>query len=287
MDVVLSIAGSDSSAGAGIQADLKAIAACGGYGVTALTAITAQNTRGVQASAPVGTTLLRQQLESLFSDVRIGAAKTGMLANAEQVQTVADFLRRHKLVNLVVDPVMVSTSGALLLENDAIEVMRRELLPLATVVTPNRHELAVLADQAIDNMDEAVTAARQLIANGVSAVLITGGHFDESEAADLLVTSQSTQRFAARRVATLHTHGTGCTLSAALATYLAHGLALADAVAAAKGYVTEALRDAIALGQGHGPTDHFYYMRREDPAAALQALQGLHGSRSVSVGEAT
>lgn len=287
MDVVLSIAGSDSSAGAGIQADLKAIAACGGYGVTALTAITAQNTQGVQASSPVGAVLLRQQLESLFSDVSIGAAKTGMLANAAQVQVVADYLRQHRLASLVVDPVMVSTSGAILLENEAIEVMRRELLPLATVVTPNRHELAVLADQTIDNMDAAIEAARKLISSGSTAVLVTGGHFEDSEAADILVTQQSTQRFAARRVVTSHTHGTGCTFSAALATYLAHGLALVDAVTAAKVYITEALRDAIALGQGHGPTDHFYYMRREDPAAALQALQKRQRSRSVSVGEAT
>lgn len=284
MDVVLSIAGSDSSAGAGIQADLKSIAACGGYGVTALTAITAQNTQGVQAASPTGVSLLRQQLESLFADVQIRAAKTGMLANAAQVHLVASMLQEQQPPFLVVDPVMVSTSGALLLENDAIDILRRELLPLATVVTPNRQELAVLVDHKVDDIDAAIQAANDLVSSGCAAVLVTGGHFDGGEAVDVLVSRQQTQRFTAPRVDTSHTHGTGCTLSAALATYLAQGQLLEDAITAAKAYVTEALQNALALGQGYGPTDHFYYMRRQDPAAALQALQAR---RSVAVREAT
>jgi hydroxymethylpyrimidine/phosphomethylpyrimidine kinase len=261
MDVVLSIAGSDSCAGAGIQADIKAIAACGGYAVTAVTAITAQNTQGVQAASAVGADLLRRQLDSLFVDVPIAAAKTGMLANAEQVRLVVDFLRQHPVPFLVVDPVMVATSGDLLLEPDAIEVVRNLLLPLATVATPNHAELAALVGLSPGTSFDAVEAAHGLLDRGCAAVVVTGGDAGGPDAEDLLVQSHRVRAYRAPRIDTPHTHGTGCTFSAALATRLAQGQTLEEAILAAKVYVNQALHTAVPLGKGRGPADHLFALR--------------------------
>lgn len=276
MDVILSIAGSDSCAGAGIQADIKAIAACGGYAVTAVTAITAQNTLGVQAASPVGIDLLRRQLESLFTDVPIAAAKTGMLANAAQVRLVAQFLREHPVPFLVVDPVMVSTSGDLLLEPDAVAVLRDELLPLATVATPNQAELAALVDPTMRSRPS-TESAQALVEAGCRAVLVTGGDAGGDEATDLLVQPHAVRSYRLPRVDTPHTHGTGCTFSAALATRLAQGLALDEAVASAKAYVTEALQGALALGHGRGPSDHLFALRSQDATTAAPGTLRLQG----------
>jgi hydroxymethylpyrimidine/phosphomethylpyrimidine kinase len=261
MDVVLSIAGSDSCAGAGIQADIKAIAACGGYAVTAITAITAQNTQGVQAASAVGADMLRRQLESLFADVPIASAKTGMLANAEQVRLVVDFLRSHPVPFLVVDPVMVATSGDLLLEADAIAVVREDLLPLATVATPNHAELAALTGRTPGAPFDVQQAAQELLERGCAAIVVTGGDAPQHQAEDLLVQPQRTRSYRAPRIDTPHTHGTGCTFSAALATRLAQGQTLVEAVLAAKVYVNQALRTALALGKGRGPADHLFALR--------------------------
>lgn len=256
MDVVLSIAGSDSCAGAGIQADIKAIAACGGYAVTAITAITAQNTQGVQAASAVGADMLRRQLESLFADVPIASAKTGMLANAEQVRLVVDFLRSHPVPFLVVDPVMVATSGDLLLEADAIAVVREDLLPLATVATPNHAELAALTGRTPGAPFDVQQAAQELLERGCAAIVVTGGDAPQHQAEDLLVQPQRTRSYRAPRIDTPHTHGTGCALAAGLAAQLARGAALPEAVAAARAFVRRGLEHAVVLGGGINPLNH-------------------------------
>jgi hydroxymethylpyrimidine/phosphomethylpyrimidine kinase len=271
--VVLSIAGSDSSAGAGIQADLKAISACGGYGATVITAVTAQNTQGVQEAAEIPLWLIEAQIEAVFADLRVAAVKTGMLSSAAIVQSVAAALRRHKPPHFVLDPVMIAKSGHALLRDDAMESVRRDLLPLATLVTPNRHEAERLTGTTVSSREEAEAAARQLLDLGCGAVLIKGGHMEGPEALDWLVTPDTVQSFSAPRQSTRHTHGTGCTLSAAIATYLGRGAPLARAVELAKEYVTQAIHAGLPLGAGQGPTDHFFYLRRSDATDWIDRLQ--------------
>jgi hydroxymethylpyrimidine/phosphomethylpyrimidine kinase len=273
LHVVLSIAGSDSSAGAGIQADLKTISACGGYGATAITAVTAQNTRGVVDAGEVPLPLIEAQIDAVFQDLQVAAVKTGMLSSAAIVETVARALRRHRPPHFVLDPVMISKSGHALLREDAMETLSRELLPLATLVTPNRHEAERLTGMPVHSQEEAERAARRLLERGCAAVLLKGGHMEERDAVDVLVTSEGVQRFTAPRMATPHTHGTGCTLSAAIATYLARGASLEHAVERAKRYVTEAIAGGLPLGAGHGPTDHFFYLRRTDMSTWVERLQ--------------
>ena len=271
MDVILSIAGSDSCAGAGIQADIKAIAAHAAYGVTAVTAITAQNTRGVQATFAVPSALLLRQLESLFEDLPIAAVKTGMLATAAQVRCVATFLRAHPPRILVVDPVMIATSGDRLQEEDAVAALREELLPLSTVTTPNRAELAALTATQLQQTQEIAPAAQQLRQEtGCAAVVVTGGDTTTTEVVDLLVVASGAYWIAAPRVDTPSTHGTGCTFSAALACLLAQGKALQQAVVEAKMYVASALQAALDLGNGRGASDHFAAMRQCAPLAKSQ-----------------
>ncbi len=276
--VVLTIAGSDSSAGAGIQADLKAISANGGYGASAITAITAQNTRGVTAAAEVDLDLIRAQVDAVFEDLQVAAVKTGMLASASVIQTVAKALRDHRPPHYVLDPVMISKTGFPLLHPEAISALSALLLPLATLVTPNAHEAQALTGREVRTLAEAEAAGRLLVAAGARAVLVKGGHLEERLATDVLVTPEGVRIFPGERVEARHTHGTGCTYSAAIATQLAHGRALEDAIARAKAYVTEAIRAGLPIGQGIGPTDHFFYLRRPGECEPwVTRLAGIEG----------
>lgn len=256
--IALTIAGSDSSGGAGIQADIKTFSALGVYGASVLTALTAQNTRGVDAVMTVPPDFIARQLAAVADDLAIGAVKTGMLGDVATVSAVAEGLRRHKLAPLVVDPVMVATSGDVLLVPEAIDAVRCELIPLADVLTPNLHEAARLTDEKpAGTEDDMLRQGRALLALGARAVLVKGGH-SSGDAVDILVTPDGYRRYVAPRVATRHTHGTGCTLSAAIAAGLARGDALPDAVARAKTFVWHALYSAqtLAVGGGNGPLDH-------------------------------
>lgn len=266
----LTIAGSDSGGGAGIQADLKAFQANGVFGLSVITAVTAQNTRSVVGAYDLPGEFVRTQLSAVWDDFSIAAIKTGMLSSAELVRTVAAWLRDRPGPRppLVVDPVMISKSGFALLAPDAVEAVSRELLPLATVVTPNRHEAELLAGSRITAAEELPTVASRILALGAAAVVLKGGHLEEVEAADYLYVRsphgggvELVGRFASPRWETRATHGTGCTFSAALCARLGHGDALPDAVKAAKAYVAEAIRYGLDLGSGHGPTDHFYFLR--------------------------
>jgi hydroxymethylpyrimidine/phosphomethylpyrimidine kinase len=265
--IALTIAGSDSSGGAGIQADLKTFSALGVYGASVVTALTAQNTRGVQGVFPVPASFVVEQLASVMGDLDVKAVKTGMLANAAIVRAVADDLGRRPKRPLVVDPVMVATSGDLLLEPDAVESIVRTLLPLADVVTPNLAEAARLAERPIaGTLDDMVAQGRLILSFGARAVLVKGGHGEGSDAIDVLVTADGQRMFSGPRFNTPHTHGTGCTLSSAIAACLARGLALTEAVARAKTYVSDAIaagRD-LGVGHGHGPVDHLYAVRKLD-----------------------
>jgi hydroxymethylpyrimidine/phosphomethylpyrimidine kinase len=268
---VLTIAGSDSGAGAGIQADLKAIHANGGYGLVALTAVTAQNTRAVEASFCLPADFVRRQMAAVFADFEVAAVKTGMLATAGIVEAVAAELTGRGVVNLVVDPVMISTSGYPLLEDAAVAVLRLKLLPLARVCTPNRHEAEALSGVRIASLADAREAALRIQGHGPRAVLVKGGHFDDRQVIDLLLDGDQVATFAAERLDRRSTHGTGCVLSAALATWLARGEELARAVALAKRFVTEAIRHGLDLGQGHGPTDPFFHLRGRDWTHFIEA----------------
>ena len=257
LPVALSIAGSDSGAGAGIQADLKTFAALGIYGVTVITAITAQNTVGVRAIQEVNPDVIAAQLDAVAEDFKIAALKTGMLSSAAIIETVAAGIRRHNLSPLVVDPVMIAKSGDRLLAGDAVDALRRRLLPLAQLVTPNIPEAEVLAGRSIRTRDDRLAAARAIMALGANAVVIKGGHSEDDPVVDLLVDRQGVHEYRAARIVTTSTHGTGCTFSAAITAGLAMGLDLPAAVAEARDYLSRALSSAPGLGQGHGPLDHF------------------------------
>lgn len=256
MRTALTIAGSDSGAGAGIQADLKTFAAHGVYGTSALTAITAQNTLEVTAWEPVSTALVVAQIEAVAADIGADAVKTGMLASAAIVQAVADAVRRLNLPNLVVDPVMIAKGGDRLLETEAVDAIRSQLLPLARVVTPNIPEAEVLSGISIRSLDEMRDAGRRILALGPRVVLVKGGHLQWDEAIDVAVTAAGDEAFRAERLPTRHTHGTGCTLASAIAANLALGLNEMDAIGRAKRYVTDAIRRAPGIGRGHGPLGH-------------------------------
>ena len=255
--VALTIAGSDSGAGAGIQADLKTFAALGVYGVTVITAITAQNTQGVRAVQDVDPAVVAAQLDAVAEDFSIAALKTGMLSSAAIIETVAAGIRRHGLGPLVVDPVMIAKSGDRLLREDAVEALRRRLLPLAHVVTPNIPEAQVLSGRPIRTHSDRLAAARAIMELGAHAVVIKGGHSDDDPIVDLLVDQQGVHEYRATRIVTSSTHGTGCTFSAAIAAALARGRDLQDAVGEARDYLSLALASAPGLGHGHGPLNHF------------------------------
>jgi hydroxymethylpyrimidine/phosphomethylpyrimidine kinase len=265
---VLTIAGSDSGGGAGIQADLKTFSALGVYGASVITALTAQNTRAVTAIHDVPPTFVTAQLDAVFDDITFAAVKIGMLSRSEIIAAVAAGLRRHGAKSVVLDPVMVAKSGDRLLHADAIAAMKERLLPLATVITPNLPEAAVLLDEEAAQ-DEAgmIRAAARLRALGPQAVLLKGGHLSEgSESIDVLDDGDEPLTLAAPRIATVNTHGTGCTLSSAIAALLARGLSLRDAVRAAKAYISAAIQaaDRLRVGHGHGPVHHFHGLWREE-----------------------
>jgi len=261
----MTIAGSDSGGGAGIQADLKTFAALGVFGTSAITALTAQNTLAVTAVMEVAPEFVGAQIDAVVGDIGVDAAKTGMLANAAIIEVVAEKVREHRLQQLVVDPVMVAKSGAPLLRPDAVEALRRLLLPLALVVTPNLPEAETLAGRPVRTAAEMEEAARAILALGPRAVVVKGGHLQEGEeAVDLFYDGQQVHRLAAPRVHTRHTHGTGCIFSAAIAAGLAKGLEPLEAVAHAKRFVTAAIEEGLPVGGGHGPAN---------PMAALQRRQ--------------
>jgi hydroxymethylpyrimidine/phosphomethylpyrimidine kinase len=259
--IAVTIAGSDSGGGAGIQADLKTFSALGVYGASVITALTAQNTQGVRAIYDVPPEFITAQIDAVFSDFDVHAVKIGMLSRTATIDAVAGGIERHRMKNVVLDPVMVATSGDRLLAPEAVDALRRLLIPRARVITPNLPEAAALLDAPLaKNEDEMRAQAQRLLALGAAAVLIKGGHGSGAESVDLLADKNGVVRLAAVRVVTRNTHGTGCTLSSAIAAELAKGRALADAVRAAKDYVTSAIgaADRLAIGNGNGPVHHFY-----------------------------
>ena len=256
---LLTIAGSDSGGGAGIQADLKTFAALGCYGMTAVTALTAQNTLGVRTIHPVPPDVLRDQIDAVVEDIGVDAVKIGMLHAPEIVLTVAAAIDRHGLRNVVLDPVMVATSGAALIDRVAIAVLVRELFRRAAVITPNLDEASLLVGRVIDSEASMREAARELLAMGASAVLLKGGHLAGGIVSDLLMTTQGDVHWMrAQRIKTANTHGTGCTLSSAIAAHLALGAGLFEAVQAARAYVRGALEAGakVRSGAGGGPLNH-------------------------------
>jgi hydroxymethylpyrimidine/phosphomethylpyrimidine kinase len=255
---VLTIAGSDSGAGAGVQADLKTCAALGVYCTTAITAVTAQNTMGVMAVHALPPELVAAQIDAVVADVRPDAVKTGMLASAGIIEVVAAKLREHSLPNVVVDPVMVAKSGDRLLAEDAAMALRELLLPLAEVVTPNIPEAEVLVGRSLQTDDEIRAAAREIHSMGARNVVMKGGHREGDLAVDILFNGRDFHEFSAPRVQTTSTHGTGCTFASAVAAFLARGERVEQAVGHAKEYLTEALRRAYPVGGGHGPVNHFW-----------------------------
>lgn len=259
--IAVTIAGSDSSGGAGIQADLKTFSALGVYGASVITALTAQNTLGVTAIHDAPPDFITAQMDAVFSDLKVAAVKIGMLSRPATIAAVADALERLGARNIVLDPVMVAASGARLLEDAAIATLKARLLPLADVVTPNLPEAAALLDVPVAADEAAMrTQGEALLALGAKAVLMKGGHGEGAESVDLLVTRDAVLRLPAPRHATRNTHGTGCTLSSAIASGLARGLTLPEAVRAAKTYITGAIAaaDQLEVGQGHGPVHHFH-----------------------------
>ena len=256
---VLSIAGSDSGGGAGIQADLKTIAALGCYGMTAVTALTAQNTQGVRSIHGVPPQILRDQIDAVMDDIGAHAVKIGMLHSPEIVNVVAEAIDRHALVNVVLDPVMVATSGAVLIDSPAIAVLVQQLFPRAALVTPNLDEAALLVGRPLQNADDMEFAANELLAKGASAVLIKGGHLPGDTVMDLLATGAANMHWMkAPRIQSANTHGTGCSLSSAIAAGLASGKSLVEAVESARAYVRAAMLAGatVRTGAGSGPLNH-------------------------------
>ena len=274
--VVLTIAGSDSGGGAGIQADIKTLAALGVYGASAITAVTAQNTQQVIESLTLPPDLVAAQIDAVAGDIPVDATKTGMLATAEIVEVVAAKVREHDLRPLVVDPVMVAKSGDRLLNEDAIGTLREQLLPLATVLTPNLPEAEALLDRPLASWDDVRDGAKEIVSLGAEAVVITGGH-REGPAIDLFYDGREFREFTASRVDTTSTHGTGCAFASALAAALAKGEGPRGATAMAKAYVTKALQGAYPLGHGHGPVHHFFRFWQPMMEDAVESTDGESG----------
>lgn len=265
---VLIIAGSDSGGGAGIQADIKTVTALGGYAATAITALTAQNTQGVFGIHEVPAGFVAKQIRLVLDDIGADVIKTGMLHNAEVIRAVVDTLADYPGIQLIVDPVMVAKGGAPLLQNDAMELLVRRLMPRAVLVTPNVPEAELIAGSIgcslrIEDCRDMEKLGRQLLATGCKAVLVKGGHLDGGEVTDVLIESgklqdASCKSFSSPRIDTIHTHGTGCTLASAIATGLAQGMSLADSVMRAREYVQTAIKTAPGFGKGHGPLNHWH-----------------------------
>lgn len=257
MNTALTIAGSDSSGGAGIQADIKTMTTNGVYAMSVITALTAQNTTGVTGIMEVTPEFLAKQLDAVFCDIMPDAVKIGMVATGELIDVIAEKLKEYRAENIVVDPVMVATSGSRLIDEEAIGVLKKSLLPLATIITPNIPETEVLAEMEIRSPEDMETAAGQIYRNYHCAVLCKGGH-SLNDANDLLYTSEGAEWFRGRRIDNPNTHGTGCTLSSAIASNLAKGKTIEQAVKNAKEYISGALEDMLDLGKGSGPLNHAY-----------------------------
>ncbi len=257
---VLTIAGSDPSGGAGIQADLKALSANNVFAMSVLTSITAQNTCGVSSVFHLPTAVIDAQLDAIFSDISVRTIKTGMLATPNIIATVSHKLAAQNIEYLVVDPVMVAKGGHALLEEEGISSLKSQLCPQAFLLTPNIYEAQVLSGMRINTMADARAAAKIIFQLGCRHVLIKGGHFQEQPGTDLLYDGRFFRMYKGEYIQTHNTHGTGCTLASAIAAHLANGKPLADAIEAAKTYTTEAIRHGFTLGKGHGPTDHFYFL---------------------------
>jgi hydroxymethylpyrimidine/phosphomethylpyrimidine kinase len=258
MKTALTIAGSDSGGGAGIQADLKTFAAHGVFGTTAITAVTAQNTRGVVSWQALPADLVTSQIETVVGDLGADAVKVGMLANAAIVEAVAAAIRALDLPQVVVDPVMIAKGGDRLLDADAVTAMKSELLTIAHVVTPNIPEAEVLADMSIHSVEDMRKAGERILRSGPRVVLVKGGHLDSPDAVDVACTETGVFELRRPRILTRHTHGTGCTLSSAIAANLARGLSDREAIEGAREYLDGAIRHAPGLGTGHGPLNHFW-----------------------------
>ena len=261
MKQVLTIAGSDSGGGAGIQADIKAMSANGVFAMSAITAVTAQNTEEVTDVFELPLSIVVAQIDAVFDDFDVSAVKTGMLSSAEIVKVVAKLLKPQNVTNLVVDPVMIAKSGHRLLKPDAVEALMHELIPLALVVTPNIHEAQQLSGIEIKTLNDARRAAKIIHRLGCRHVLIKGGHLLEDRATDLLYDGRFFELFKSEFIDTPHTHGTGCTFASAIAAHLALGKPLTQAVTAAKAYLTEAIRHGLSIGHGKGPTNHFFFLK--------------------------
>ena len=257
MYTALTIAGSDSSGGAGIQADLKTMAAHHVYGMSAITALTAQNTTGVVDIMEVTPKFLEEQLDSVFEDIRPDAVKTGMVSSSDLIKVIAEKLSFYKAKNIVVDTVMAATSGARLINDSAIETLKNELIPLADVITPNIPEAEVLAEMPVENSDDMLSAAKKIYDTFGCSVLLKGGH-RINDANDLLYSKEGARWFIGKRIDNTNTHGTGCTLSSAIASNLAKGMKLEEAVSRAKDYLSLALSAGLDLGKGSGPLDHMF-----------------------------
>jgi hydroxymethylpyrimidine/phosphomethylpyrimidine kinase len=260
---VLTIAGSDSGGGAGIQADIKAMSANGVFAMSVITAVTAQNTEEVTEVFELPASIIAAQVDAIFDDFDVSAVKTGMLASTEIIRVVTAMLRPQAPAHLVIDPVMVSKSGRPLLRPDAVDMLKKELFPLALIVTPNIHEAQQLSGIEITALADARRAAKVIHQFGCRHVLIKGGHLLAERATDLLYDGRFFHIFKGEFIDTPHTHGTGCTFASAIAAHLARGKPVADAVQAAKTYLTETIRHSLAIGHGKGPTDHFYFLERD------------------------
>ncbi len=265
--VALTIAGSDSGAGAGIQADLKTFASLGVYGTSAITAITAQNTVGVKSVQELPAQMVKDQIEAIFNDFEVEAAKTGMLANSEIIEAVAESVKKFKLKNLVVDPVMVAKSGDHLLKPEAINDLKNKIFLLALVVTPNLKEAEVLTDIKINSVEDMKKAAAKILNLGPKAVVVKGGHL-EGKPIDVFYDGENFQELVAPRIMTNNNHGSGCTFSAAICGFLTLGLDLYSAVISAKEYITQALKASYQVGHGHGPVNQFFETKIYEPEKA-------------------
>lgn len=259
---VLTIAGSDCSGGAGIQADIKAISALGGYAASAITAITVQNTCGVTGIHPVPASYVKAQIEAVMTDIKPSAIKIGMINDVEIVKAIAESIKKYKPKFVVFDPVMVSTSGCKLIEDKAIEAIKKELIPLSTIITPNLSEAMVLTGDNISDAASMTAAGNKILESGCGAVLIKGGHLERNDMCDVLcIKGENTPYiYTASKISSKNTHGTGCTLSSSIATYLALGETLREAVRKAKDYVHKGILNGkdVCIGSGHGPLNHFY-----------------------------
>ncbi|KSU62887.1 hydroxymethylpyrimidine/phosphomethylpyrimidine kinase [[Bacillus] enclensis] len=258
----LTIAGSDSGGGAGIQADLKTFQELGAYGMSAITAVTAQNTLGVHGVYPVSIEGIVQQIDAIGEDLGTDALKTGMLFSGEVIEAVSERIHHYGWENIVVDPVMIAKGGAKLLQDEAIRALKEKLLPLTSVITPNIPEAEVLTEMKISSLDDRRKAAKQLMGMGAKAVVIKGGHADDKEVIDLFFDGTTCEELMSPRIETLHTHGTGCTFSAAITAQLANGMSMRDAVLTAKEFIRAAIEDGLGIGGGHGPTNHWAYNKR-------------------------